>query len=394
MNRNRVALSASYFGFFALLGLMVPYLSVFLKAQQLDSAAIGWILAATMATRVVAPFAWGALADALQAPLSVARCGAILALLSFALLYTAHSIIWIITLLLVFSFFWTAILPQIEVLTLRELAEDKARYTRIRVWGSIGFIVISVGAGWLIDHYGIPRFIDVGSLLLCLLSMSLWLVSRPATGAVAEQHAASAAGHWLTPSLVILLVVNFLLQFSHGPYYSFFVLYMGQLGFSKTIAGVLVGIGVTAEVVVFMVIGYWLKRYSARLILQWALVMASVRWLLMTFVPGWLPALIVAQLLHAFSFGVAHAASIKWLSQRVDPRNQSKVQSLYASAGFGAGGVAGAVLSGWLWQEGAGAFSCYLVAAGATVLAAIILWVWRHRQHHETWSKAESSQQA
>lgn len=379
---NRVALSAAYFGFFALLGLTVPYLSVYLDGVGLDSGAIGSVLALSMAMRVISPFVWAYIADAKDAQLLVARVGAILALASFLLLYLWQAIGWQIAALLAFSFFWSAILAQVEVLTLRELGTQRSHYTRVRVWGSIGFIVVSVGGGWLIEHMGNARFVDIGSVLLLLLVASLWAVRNPVVELNKKEGSGSSFA-WLSKGILVLLSVNFLLQFSHGPYYSFFVLYMGQLGISKTVAGILVGLGVTAEVLVFIKMSYWLERYHAQRILLVAVFMATVRWLLMAFLPSFLPALIVAQLLHAFSFAVAHAASIRWLYQQVPTHHQSKAQAIYASAGFGAGGVAGALLSGWLWHDGQGATLCYALAALATAVATVILWLWQYQHQDE-----------
>ena len=133
-------LSSSYFIYFALLGLVSTFLSVFLDGKGFSSIEIGEILAIITTTKIVAPSLWAIIADKTGQQLAIIRLGALLALLSFSALFWLNNY-WPITFCLaMFSLFWTAILPQLEVLTLTSLRHSSKIYARVRLWGSLGFM--------------------------------------------------------------------------------------------------------------------------------------------------------------------------------------------------------------------------------------------------------------
>ena len=147
---------------------------------------------------------------------------------------------------------------------------------------------------------------------------------------------------------------NLMLQVSHGPYYSFFVLYLQQLGYSESLAGYQIALGVIAEVLIFLKAGALLTRLGARNLLLVSMALSTLRWLLTPLVADNLWLLSACQLLHAASFGTAHAASMQFLHHWFRGKHRGKGQALYASLSFGIGGALGALASGYLWLDGRG----------------------------------------
>jgi PPP family 3-phenylpropionic acid transporter len=160
---------------------------------------------------------------------------------------------------------------------------------------------------------------------------------------------------------------------SHGPYYTFYSIYLEANGYSAHLIGILWAVGVMAEIVIFLMMHRLLPRYGPRNLLIVTLLLTSLRWLLIGFYVNNLGVLFVAQLLHAFSFGVFHAVGIALVHQYFTGSHQGRGQALYSSVSFGAGVAVGSIISGLVWDSW-GARLLFSFAACCTLLALVIVW--------------------
>ena len=373
-------LSAFYFFYYALLGGLAPYWSVYLREQGFGATEIGQIMAILMLTRLLAPNLWGWLGDVGQCRLAMVRIGSFLAMVCFTGFFWAEGYWGYVLFMAAFSFFWTAVLPQFEVITLHALGEQRPRYSQIRVWGSIGFILTVVGLGALFETASVKWL----PLCLVLLLASIWLASMVPLREPAQERSSISHEGLLKVlrqrPVIAFLIVNLLLQLSHGPYYTFYSLYLQSAGYGLDQIGWLWSLGVVAEVVLFLVMHRLLASYSLAWIITASMILTAVRWFLIpVFVESiWLLALI--QILHAFSFGAMHAASIEFVHRYFSGRHQGQGQALYSSIGFGAGGTAGAFLSGYLYDFGGGAITYALAGVAAAVAVPFAaLWLQEKR---------------
>lgn len=366
-----VKLSFFYFVYFALLGLLAPYLGLYLESEGFSEVEIAELSALMMATKIIAPNVWGAVADRYQNRMWLVRIGAFATLIGYVLFLEADSFWFYAVAIVVFSFFWNAILPQFEVVTLHSLSERRDRYSRIRLWGSLGFIVSVSGLGAWFDVFGLHWFpwltlaVVIIIAVASLMSFNEPVLDRPAPG--------QASRFWrrcMTPAVRTFFLITFLLQCSHGAYYTYFSLYLAQLGYGEITIGALWSLGVLAEVVLFIYMHHWLGRSSWRAIMLWALSLTLLRWLLIAGFADSLPVLVFAQVLHALSFGAMHAVSIHFVHQMFASEHQGRAQALYSSVGFGAGGAVGALCSGWLFWYAQSYAASFLMCAGFALLAA------------------------
>ena len=366
-------LSSFYFFYFALVGVLVPYWTLYLQALGYNPYEIGIIAGVLMASRILAPNIWGWLADRHGNRLSIIRLGSCAALVCFAGIFISTRYSWLIWVVLSFSFFWSAVLAQFEVLTLAHLAPLTNRYGLIRQWGSIGFIVTVLLLGYLFEVISILHLpVVVFSLLLLIWLSSLWVPD--VTG---EQNTSSAAPLWLVlkrPTVWLFLFVCFLLQVSHGPYYTFYSIYLHDLDYSAAVIGWLWAIGVIAEILLFWLASALLGRFSLLNLLIFGLALTVLRWTLISVYAASLPWLVFAQLLHAASFGLTHAVAIEWVRRAFSHSSAGQGQAFYSSVSFGAGGALGAILSGIAWQSSAIAtFLAAAVIAALALLVAVLL---------------------
>lgn len=376
-------LSGFYLFYFASLGALVPYWSLYLKSLGFSATDIGELMAILMATKLVAPNVWGWIADHTGRRMGIIRLASALSLVCFTGVFFGSSFVWLALVMSAFSFFWNASLPQFEAVTLSHLGQASHRYSIIRLWGSIGFILSVALLGPALDSYGT----GVLPWVLMGLFLAIWLSSLLAGDVQGELQTLGSSRFrqiLLRREVLALLFICFLMQASHGPYYTFFTLYMEDYGYSRGLIGQLWALGVIAEIGVFLLIHRWLPRLGAWRLLLISLVLTTLRWLLIAFFPEHLIIILFAQTLHAASFGLYHAVAIHLIHQYFTGRSQGRGQALYSSLSFGAGGAVGSLAAGYLW-DGVSAQATYIAAAGMSLLAvAISYWVL-----HTAWREAE-----
>ncbi|MBD1553382.1 MFS transporter [Pseudomonas sp. C2L12B] len=365
-------LSGFYFFYFALLGATAPYLAAWFAHLGFASARIGELVAIPMLMRCVAPHLWGWLADRSGQPLAIVRLGTLCTLAAFSLIFIDHRYAWLALVMALHAFFWHAVLPQFEAITLAHLRAQPARYGQVRLWGSVGFIAAVVALGRAFEWAGLDAYpYTVVAIMAGILLASLWVPPPPHLAPTANL---AEAGFWQRlrrrPVLAFYGCVA-LMQFSHGPYYTFLTIHLEQLGYSRAAIGLLWAVGVVAEVLMFMVMGRVLGRWSVRRVLAASFALAALRWLLLGSAAGVWPVLLLAQLLHAATFGSFHAAAIGFVQRTFGLHHQGQGQALYAALA-GTGGALGALYAGYAWAP-LGPLATFALAGVAAGAAAVII---------------------
>lgn len=367
-------LSGFYLFYFATLGALIPYWGLYLRDQGFNAPQIGELLAVLMATKIVAPNIWGWIADHTGRRMRIVRGASLASLIAFAGVLLDSSYWWLALVMMLFSFFWNAALPQFEAITLSYLGEHSHRYSRIRLWGSVGFIATVVTVGPLLDLYDS----SVLPWILLVLFAGIWLISLNVPERLADHRHLPPVSlrHTLrSPPVLALIVACSLLQASHGPYYVFFTLYLEDHGYTRNLIGQLWALGVIAEIVIFLFMHRWLPRIGARRLLLASIALAVVRWLLIGGFADNLLIIVFAQLLHAATFGTFHAAAIDLVHRFFTGRLQGRGQALYSSMSFGVGGALGSLYAGYLWEGFAPSWA-YYAAAGVASLGLIVAQAW------------------
>jgi PPP family 3-phenylpropionic acid transporter len=366
-------LSAFYLGYLALLGGFIPYWNLYLARELLLSPAlIGQLMALTLLPRLLAPCFWGRLADRPGRTLAVVRLGAFMVALLWLALAFARDITTLALLLLACTFFQNAVMAPFEAVTMAHLGERRARYGRIRGWGSLGFMAMVAGLGAGFDRFSLHWL----PLILAGVAMGVWLVSLSVPDApVPRRHRPSTALRDVLrkPEVAAFLAGGLLLQAAHAPYYAFYSLFLESRGYSHQAIGALWALGMAAEVVAFTQLHRLLARWGARPVLLAAMLLAAVRW--------WgigrgvdQPLLLAAmQLLQAASFAAVHAASVQLVAQHFGEAQRAQGQAVYGMA-WGVGASLGAWAAGAAWSR-LGPETVFCIAAGVSLLG----WAWLAR---------------
>lgn len=366
-------LSGFYFFYFATLGSLLPFWSLYLKHNGFSAEQIGELTAMLVATKIIAPHLWGWLADRTGRSLVLIRITALLSLLMFSGFLYRHDYLWVAGVTVAFSLFWNATLPQFEAATLHHLSSQPQRYSHIRLWGSIGFIAAVLGIGRLLDLLGIAHLpLIIGGLLG--LNWLMALITPEARRPEARKANGGVLPLLFKPELLAFLTVYMLLQVAHGPYYTFYSVYLKQHGYSATETGLLWALGVVAEIFVFVWMSRLLRRIGPRVLLLSSLTLSMGRWLMIAYGADYTPVIVSAQVLHAASFGVAHVVAMQLLHGYFGSGHQSKGQALYSSLSFGLGGMLGSYYSGLAWET-LGGGEVFVVAGWVSGLALLIAFI-------------------
>lgn len=368
-----ILLAITYWLYFGQLGVLVPYLGIFLDGRGFSSAEIGELFAVITLARIIGPSLWASIADKTGKSLAVLRLGCFLTVISFSSVFLFTGF-WGLTLSFgLMMMFWTAVLPQLEVITMQSVAGTRIGYGQIRLWGSIGFIVLTVALGKALDHFTTDAPVYASIAVLTILFFSSLLLRQPAIKTTATEHSGNLWQFVKQRPFIVFLVSASLLQISFGAYYGFFALYMRDLGYSGQQTGLLIALGVLAEIGIFLIAGKLISRVGVWGLLMACMVLTAVRWYALADFAhsGWV--VMLTQLIHALSFGLTHATSVHFIHHFFPQSFHSRGQAIYISIAFGMGGALGNYLAGQMWDQGTNAFNTFGFSAITALGAALVL---------------------
>ena len=351
---------------FGAVGVMMPFIPPLMIAAGLSAGQVGGVLAAGAAVRLLAGPVGGRLADALGRPKAVMAGGALVAALAACLYGLAQDLPGLLAANLLMAMGFAAVIPLGDAMALRAAREEGWDYGRVRALGSAAFIVTAGLGGWLVDRAGagsIAWLLAGGMAAAAVAALAL-----AAAGVPARRGGGAFRAVAVLPEFRRILLVAGLIQGSHAAYYAFGSIHWEQAGVPASVIGLLWSWSVVAEVALFA----WGRGIADRLgprglalvaagagVLRWAITAQTVA----------LPALVVAQAMHALTFGAMHLATMRVMQQAIPPAVAGTAQTLLA-AGIGAVMMAATLAAGWGYAAvGAGVFWAMAGMCGLAVAA-------------------------
>ena len=372
--RPFAAVSLSYFAFAGLFGTYAP---LWFQSLGFTTLAIGTLTSMQSATRIFAPYAWGWCADHTgrrELLLRLAVAGALIASLGF---FAVSQYVAVAAVCVVLFTCTAGVVPISEAALAHRVTIagrfDIARYGRVRLWGSLGFIGAVTASGFVLQAVGVARFPWLGAGLLALLLVAVSRLPAHRDVAPTGDAAPGALAVLRQPVVAWFFAGVFLTVLAHTALYAFFSLDLASLGYGKGAIGLVWAIGVAAEVAWFLFQGPWLHRWSMHAWLATSALASALRFALIAAFAGNVAMLIVAQLLHALSFAAQHAACITLIARYFPGRLRGRGQALYTVLGYGLSGVVGGVAGGAL-SQGFGLASVFWAASAVSVASAFVCW--------------------
>jgi MFS transporter, PPP family, 3-phenylpropionic acid transporter len=365
-------LSGYYFLFFITIGGFMPFWSLYLKSIDMTAEQIGILSAVVVATKIFSSFIWGWLVDHTGQRMQVIRLTSLFSAVSFALVFFYQDFWALFFILFIFSIFWSAALPQVEAATLSHLGEESDSYTIIRIWGSISFILAVLVLGKFFDQQPIRYLLPILVISMVLVWVHTLFMSEIPTEQ-SESNGTSFRSILLKPHVISLMLICFLIQAGHGPYYTFFSIYLEEHNYSNSFIGTAWAVGVLAEVIIYVFIHRFISRFGLKRLMIITLILATIRWLLIACYVENSAILMFAQCLHAATFGIYHAVAIQYIHKEFKGVHQGRGQALYSSISFGAGIALGSLISGYLWDY-VGSMQTFIFAAILSTIGVVVAW--------------------
>jgi PPP family 3-phenylpropionic acid transporter len=360
---------AYYFFYYSALASLMPFLAIYYQGLGLSGSQIGLLSAIPPLVMLIAAPLWGGLADAHQQHrrlLLLAIAGVQFAVL---LLMTAASFAWLIILVLVYSLFAAPIVPLIDNTVIDLLGERKHLYGRQRLWGAVGWGLTAPVVGWLTGRYGLTWPLWGFIILMVGVFLVSWVVPI--------SHARLSTSFWNNLGTMLsdrrwifFLAIVFTAGLGFALINSFLLLYMGDLGGSKTLMGFSLTVATISELPFWFFSDWFLKHWGARRVLSIALAVLGARMLVMSLIrEPWL--ILLPQLTHGITFAALWAASVAYASQIAPKGMGATAQSLFAAVLSGLGGSVGAFIGGLMYEH-TGPQSMFLWAGVVITLAVAV----------------------
>lgn len=367
-----------YFFFCALIGVLMPYISMYYKSIGLTASEIGRLMSTFTLSGILVPHFWGWLTAKVGLPkriLQMAILGCFVAVIPFNW-SNQFETLWLLT--CVMALFYSALIPLTDSLAVRSIRYLDVPYTRLRVGGSMGYVFAVTGAGFLIGQFGVGIVIPTMCVFLALAVVTSFFLKEQAYEVSAEKETASFFSLVKTPESLLFFLLAFLAFMAHAPFNVFFAVHLSNLGYSGQYIGLLMALGVVIEIVLFLFFGNTIKRFDVVHVIALCFLCGVARWFLVGWFASLVWVLIFTQLLHSITFALFHMVSIEQIRRLFPERYASQGQAMYSAFAIGLGGGIGMVIAGYLWEWLGGAW-VFTAASGVSAVALLILLISQRR---------------
>ena len=360
-----------YFFLFGAVGILLPYLPPYLKALGFTGSEVGVVGGIPSLLQIGVPLAWGFVADRTRRPVRLLQVAAFGAVLAFAPLLGAHGFVAVVAVIATYGLFSSTLSPLADSVAVVAAREAGTEYARLRLWGSVGFIVTTYAFGlWLSGPGHAADAVPATLGLLSLMAVSTLLL-RPGVPPQAVPALDDVLRLAARPGLMLFLGACLIHWAALGPFHVLFAIHLEDLGVSARDVGAGLAVAVLAEVAVMRFFHRLRARWPIYGILAIAFLASALRWWLTAHL-GAGPALVWVQLLHGLSFGAFFVAAIHHLERTVPEGLRATGRALFGAVAFGVGGVLGAVMAGRLYDLGGGRLA-FDAAAALDLVAPLFL---------------------
>ncbi|TXE62094.1 3-phenylpropionate MFS transporter [Serratia nematodiphila] len=362
-------LALSYFTYFFSYGIFLPFWGVWLKGEGIAPETIGMLLGAGLVARFLGSLL---IAPRVKDPSHLVAALRLLALLTLAFAVGfcfGNGWGWLMLVIAGFNLFFSPLVPLTDALAATWQKQIRMDYGRVRLWGSLAFVIGSALTGQLVAVWGHNAILY--SLILSVLAMLLGMLLKPSVmpQGEARTHGGAERSLWALlkegPVWRFLLCVT-LLQGAHAGYYSFGSIYWQEAGYSASTIGYLWSLGVVAEVIIFASSNVLFRRWNARNLLLLSACCGVLRWSLMAYSTelGWL---LLIQILHCGTFTVCHLAAMRFIAAR-QGQEVIRLQAVYSALAMGGGIAVMTVIAGFLFEHWQGGVFWVMAAVAAPAL--------------------------
>ncbi|MBF0412254.1 MAG: MFS transporter [Desulfamplus sp.] len=380
-------LGTQYFVYFAVRGIVLPFFNLFCRHLGFSGFQIGILSSVQTAAVVIFPVLWAMAADRFNARKSIFVLCTVMASVLWSLLFFTEKFLPVLFILALYSVFYAPIIAFLEAFAMDILGREKKKYGKSRVWGTISFIVVSLILGKVLSFYSTSIVIPL--ILAGMIVQSVFAFKMPDGKQQQPDHEVlvaksskekTTAQSWsdfkafFSLQTSLFLFAAFLMLVSHGAYYGFFSIYLESLGFGTSFIGFAWAVASLGEIVIMVGSNWIFSKFDLKKVLALSCGAASLRWLLLFTTSDSAPLdifglgitassmILFSQLLHAFTYGSFHIASILAID-KLSLKGTTFGQAVNNAVTYGAGIMTGFFLSGIFYDD----FQEYIFLASSVV---------------------------
>lgn len=360
---------AQYFLYFGVLGIFLPYFNLYLHQLGFSGTEIGTVSAIRSLCLVLFSILWSLAADRYDIRGPVYRACLFASAAIWLLYFGTGDFAGIAAVTLLYGIFFSPIISFMEAFTLDGLGAEKGTYGRIRLWGTVAFILAVTSLGPVIDRTGIRIIlwlIFAGGLTQAVSALAL-----PRVRVDRDSPLAGSARFLRKPETLGYLGAAFLMLVSHGTFYGFFSIHLEGLGFAGTFIGFTWALAPLSEILVMVYSDQIFRRFSVANVLRFAFGIAALRWLILSLTAN--PAVVLAsQVFHAATYGAFHIAGLLYIDRMAPDRSKTLAQSVNGALTYGLGMMVGVFLNGFLYEQ-IGPFALFGFSSVVAGLGGLLL---------------------
>jgi PPP family 3-phenylpropionic acid transporter len=359
------------------LAIIAPYLPILLRELGYSPVWIGILLGIHSGAGIAGPILFGHLADKTRnyRPVLIITC-LLPALMIFPLIRWVHIIISAIFISFL-AFGQRSTVPLLDAITTIQIGKT-GNYGRIRVWGSITFVLATLFFQWTPfikpnSAGNISIWVFIAAIISVIPILALpGTVLRPS----AEHHTEIEAETEKKPLAISIYAISgfsiiFLCNFSMTSVYTYFPLYLtGTLQWDAV--GLMFALAAVSEIPFMFISGALIRRFGSLPLLALGAAGIALRLLIWVFLP-FRPFILASQMLHSLCFGILHPAAIHFISEIFPARKRGFGMSLYTALGMGLPSLVGNMVGGAV-VEAVGypfLFTLYAAIAGFAILIVV-----------------------
>lgn len=371
MKKQLRTLRGLNFSYYATSAVLMPFLPIYFEGRGYSSSQIGLLMMIGPFVTIFAQPMWGYLSDRYQTLKLIIFGLWGMTLLSSVGIFTTTSYSFALLFMMLLYFFMLSSVPLLDTITIKSAVQAGASYGSIRLWGSIGFTLLAISSGFILQALGGLQNIPYLYWSIWVLPLVLLLFLKDERSVSTRVSLSSFTSMFRNGHFLWFLLLVFLLTVPHRMNDVMFVLYLKDLGATNTMAGWAWALAASSEIPTFALLGRYMHKFHELALLGIVAVLYTIRWLAY----GWITdpfVLMFLQATHSITFAVFWIVAVQYAVRLVPPEMQSTGQSMLSMVFLGLAGITGGFVGGWIKDEWSGAYM-YIFGAGMTCIAAILL---------------------
>jgi PPP family 3-phenylpropionic acid transporter len=357
--------------YYATTASLMPFLPIYFGLKGYSSSQIGLLMMFGPFVAIFAQPLWGYLSDRYNTLKLIIFVLWGLTIASSVGIFATNGYGWAFLFMLLLYFFMMSSVPLLDSITIKSTLEARIPYGSVRLWGSIGFTIIAVSTGYVLDAFGGIQYLSVFYWVLWILPLGLLVFLKDEKGSGQRISLSAVTSITKNGSFLWFLLLIFLLMVPHRMNDVLFVLYLKDMGSSDSMAGWAWAFAAASEIPTFALLGKYMHRFHELALLGIVAVLYTFRWLAYAWITD--PAvLIVMQASHCITFAVFWIVAVQYAVRLVPDEMRSTGQALLSAVFLGMAGIVGGCVGGFI-KDYWGGQTMYIFGAVMTAIAAVLL---------------------